>query len=100
MPEEGNDTEKRRAKTLRLGVLKRLNPEIDLRPTCDSNRAARPTAKRPQPKARVTLRRGCRHLVILERAAAFIVCQQRDTSDTSTWIRFDGVGPRPPFLFS
>lgn len=80
MPDEADDAEKRRATALKLGwtklevgVIKCLYPAIDLKAECGSKRVARPkarpTAKRPQ------LRRGCRHLVTVERATAYIACQ-------------------------
>jgi hypothetical protein len=90
MPEEGDDTEKRRVTALRLGWAKLevgalkckcLNPAIDLKVTRGSKRVARPTA-RPTAK-RLQLRRGCRHLATLEleleleRATAYMIaCQE------------------------
>ena len=82
MPNERDDAEKRRVKALGLGwtkgevgVIKCLNPAIDLKVPRGSKRVARPTA-RPTAK-RLQLRRGWSHLVTLEleRATAYIVCK-------------------------
>ena len=93
MPDNADDVEKRRVTAFRLvwtkrgvGVIKCLNPAIDLMVTCGSRRVvakpkARPTAKRLQ------LRRGRRHLVTLEleldRATAYIACHSGSEDNAS-----------------